>query len=286
VQQASKYRAASGESSSATVADAITKQNDRSRFQKRPRPFRKVLLISLGLVFSLVVIVVFVGWRSLIHRAVLRQRMISFQLCLWDLMGGVALPENVTCDKTGRPACSWRFACNPCVVSGARVEDIPDVTIPWKSDKLDHWRHKVVSKYCFSGTCETNVMAVIGKGTAFEKGKRFLRQDLPRDLILIIEVRDTGVHWMAPVDLDVAKLGNILSGKESRISLGTRKDGFLVGFVDGEVWLLKRDIPKDVLLKFCSREAAAVNDREKLLSDFRLASMKSKLKYNYSTEGE
>ena len=118
------------------------------------------------------------------------------------------------------------------------MKQIVDATLPWNSEDLARWRQQVPGNYCFSGTPETNVMAVVGEGTGFEQGKRFRHSDLPNALVLIVEVQGTGVHWVEPVDLNVTDLASILSGKESRISLGTSGDVFLVGFLDGEVWML------------------------------------------------
>lgn len=185
----------------------------------------------------------------------------AFQIAVWQLTFSGELPENATHDQRGTPACSWRFACDFGVVTGSNEATIPDTTVPWDSKSLQQWRSQAPAEYCFTGTPETNVMAVVGDGTAFDDHKRFTRSELPGDLILTIEVQGTGVHWMKPCDLDVAKLEKVLRSEVLRMFLGTSKRGFLVGFVDGEVWMLSRDVPKDNVLRLCSRRSCTLRPR-------------------------
>ena len=127
-------------------------------------------------------------------------------------------------------------------------------------------------KYCFFGNADTNVMAVVGDGTAFDANKeRPAIRDLPKDLILIVEVKNTCVHWMEPGDLAVTEIGNALSRNGNGISLGTSDDGYHVGFVDGEVWLLSYRMPPGVLLKFCTPESAERYDRDNVLAEYCVA---------------
>lgn len=239
------------------------------RLQKGISRIQGVVLAVLALVLLLAVVA---GWVKYASKRDLSDRMWAFQICLWELWCRVELPDNVTYDKSGKPACSWRFACYVWVNGGGSATvKMVDTTVPWDSGTLEQWQHTISPEYCLSGTTETNVMAVVGEGTGFEKGKRFHERDLPGDLVLILEVQGTGVHWMAPGDLHVSELANILCGGDPTISLGTSQQGFLVGFADGEVWMLAREVPKERLLMFCSREGATLHDREDSLSAFRLA---------------
>jgi hypothetical protein len=47
-------------------------------------------------------------------------------------------------------------------------------------------------------------------------------------------------------------------------------EGFLVAFVDGAVWWIKRDVPHKVLLPFLTVEGARSHDREKELGTYAL----------------
>jgi hypothetical protein len=146
--------------------------------------------------------------------------------------------------------------------------------IPWYSEneKLNALRELAPDEYCSFGNTNTNVMAVIGEGTAFDPNrKRLSIHDFPNDLILIVEVNNTGVHWMQPGDLSVTELGIALSTSGNGIALGTSDDGFCVGFVDGEVWLLSHRTPPDILLRFCSLEFAVRYERESELAAYCVA---------------
>lgn len=207
-------------------------------------------------------------------RGTLNSRSNGFYLCIMQLTSDAILPDHVVRDKNGVPTCSWRFACDFAVTcrGGANPETV-NVKLPWTDPTLAHWRKQRPKKYCFLTDADTNVMAVIGDGTAFPPDSRLRASDLPNDLILIIEVQNTGIHWMAPGDLDVVQVAKALSRKNDNqgVRLGTTSDGFLVGFVDGEVWMLSYRTPLDRLLTFCSIESAQRYDRDKLLLPFRVA---------------
>ena len=136
------------------------------------------------------------GWVKYVSKRDLSDRMGAFQVCLWELWCRHELPDSVTYDKSGKPAGSWRFACYVWVNGGGSATvKMVDTTVPWDSGTLEKWQRTISPEYCLSGTTETNVMAVVGEGTGFEKGKRFHERDLPGDLVLILEVQGTGVHW-------------------------------------------------------------------------------------------
>lgn len=213
-----------------------------------------------------------------------QDRSVAFKICHMDLMfptkDPLTLPDHIVRDQDGNATVSWRYACGSTVwegrSSGTPADDIVrDVTVPWDDPSQKHWHDRAMWTYCFQEDVTTNVMALVGKGTAFESGKSFVVRDLPNDLILLIEVQGTGVHWMQPVDLEIGQLVDILDGKEVNVSLGTSEDGFIVAFLDGEVWMLSHATPKDELLKFCSRDSAARHDREVVLGPFQIARARS-----------
>jgi hypothetical protein len=84
---------------------------------------------------------------------------------------------------------------------------------------------------------------------------------LDADTILIVEVRNTGIHWMEPGDLDLRHL-------PQTIAADTSADSFHVGFADGEVWLLDAKVPVDELRKFLTLEGARQWDRQSCLGPY------------------
>ncbi len=81
--------------------------------------------------------------------------------------------------------------------------------------------------------------------------------------MLLIEIADSGTHWMAPGDLDVRKIPNT-------ITEGTSGKGVIVAFADGEVWFLHREVPINHLREFLTIAGAQRNDREQLLRPYAL----------------
>ena len=94
-------------------------------------------------------------------------------------------------------------------------------------------------------------------------------EDLPNDLILIVEVRESKTHWMQPGDFDVDNMPRTIDGKGVCIS-GFRRPGFHVGFTDATVWLLRSDTPFEELSKFFRIESAEMHDREEVLGGYRV----------------
>ena len=72
---------------------------------------------------------------------------------------------------------------------------------------------------------------------------------------------DTEVHWMQPGDLSIQNVPpDITSGISGR--------GVHVGFADGVVWFLTRDVPLDDLRKFFTVKGATRYDREFVLESY------------------
>ena len=106
-------------------------------------------------------------------------------------------------DDQAKPLHSWRFAMLPYLVSSS---------IPAHYDKS--WDNPANQGWRFGGhsfgydslqpnppSFETKMFAITGPGTAFGDGEQELPHSLDElddDTILVVEVRDSGVHWMAP----------------------------------------------------------------------------------------
>jgi hypothetical protein len=114
-------------------------------------------------------------------------------------------------------------------------------------------------EFCYPGSRRTCVLGVRGDGTAFDRRVELRLGDMPNDCILIVEVKDSSFDWAEPGDCDA-----------SRVSPSSRyKSGFHVGFVDGQVWFVRNDVPLELLRRFVSIEGARQNDRD-LLIEYRI----------------
>lgn len=178
------------------------------------------------------------------------------------------LPAAIRRDHMGRPLSSWRFALLPYVESGWPKRD----PYAFWSDPVNH---AVAARrayfYCFGERSgprrfETNVVAVTGPGTCFDERRRYTFRDLKRDTAdtaLILEVRATGFHWMEPGDLD-------LNAIDASTTAGLDGTGVHVGFADGKVWFLRREVPWRVLKEFFTVEGSRHLSREEVLGKYRV----------------
>lgn len=100
-------------------------------------------------------------------------------------------------------------------------------------------------------------LAIVGPGSAFNTySHNQERKALENDVILLVEVT-SDVNWIEPRDLPLTDIK-----KYSIKALGgTFEDGFLVGFADGAVWFLRKDIPTNVILPFMSISGDRKRDR-------------------------
>jgi hypothetical protein len=107
------------------------------------------------------------------------------------------------------------------------------------------------------------IMAVAGEGTALSIGIGNLRE-MPKNLILFVEVGNNSLSWMEPIDLrlDYVRLGKGLRpGSEDG-------PGFHVVFADGATWYLSNNTPKESISVLLSKDTAVNVNREELLRDY------------------
>jgi hypothetical protein len=114
--------------------------------------------------------------------------------------------------------------------------------------------------------CLTYFKAVTGTDTAFAPGVSHSLKELPNDLILVVRVEESNVHWMEPVDLLTDDL--VCSEEAKQLLLGD--NGYAVLFADGERWLLSKRLPYGDLCKFFTIDGAQQYGRDTLLGPYRI----------------
>jgi hypothetical protein len=85
--------------------------------------------------------------------------------------------------------------------------------------------------------------------------------DLSPGTILAIEIKDSGVFWPEPGDLELDTI-------PESITAGIDGDGVHVLFADGTVWYLHKEVPLDDLKKFFTVENAKLFRREDVLRPY------------------
>jgi hypothetical protein len=178
------------------------------------------------------------------------------------------MPAAATVDSKGRPLFSWRFRLVPYFEKPAFPLNFD---APWDSPQNSQWRKASNSVVVWSeGEHATNVFALTGSGTAFDRNRSAIRFDeLPHNLILLMEVADSNTHWMQPGDYDVTKL-LAATGRLGDTVKGLLKDRIHILFADGEVWALAPDTPIDAVKPFLTISAAQTADRDKDLAPYRV----------------
>jgi hypothetical protein len=234
-----------------------------------PSRSRKRWLHAAGAVIVLLFVLALV-WPA-IEGARLRARINGRVQNMCYVWGGLkwfddsyGLPPPVRRDEAGRPLSSWRFQITP-YLEGMMI-DI-DYNERWDAP-IHRWlARRPHACFCYGQGSDpvkqlhTNLVTITGHGTAFEEDRTVRLADLAGDTILLIEMADSGIHWMEPGDLDVEDV-------PESITRGVDAVGVLVVFADGAVWLLRPDVPLSELKKFFTIESAKRYDRDEVLRPY------------------
>jgi hypothetical protein len=174
--------------------------------------------------------------------------------------------------KSSPPLYSWRLAVMPFTEYQVRNADFSK---PW-DHPANVLFHSERHFYTFFGLpppegSEPRIFAITGPATAFgEAGvdTPHSLDDVPDDTILLVEVANSGVHWMQPGDFDIRTMPRTINDPRTVDIEGTPGFGFYVAFADGQVWRLRHDTPFPELEKFFTIEGAKANEREEVLSKY------------------
>jgi hypothetical protein len=120
---------------------------------------------------------------------------------------------------------------------------------------------------------ETSMMAITGPGTAFGCDGDMPKSltEIPGNTILVVETRNSGIHWMQPGDFDIRTMPKTINAPDGRGISSRYPGGFHVLFADEIVWFLSDKVPFEALEKFFTIEGARKNDRQKILGPYVLA---------------
>jgi prepilin-type processing-associated H-X9-DG protein len=84
----------------------------------------------------------------------------------------------------------------------------------------------------------TSYVLVTGPGTAFPDGQTTKLADFrdgSADTILIVEVANSGIHWMEPRDLNIQQMATTINAKPGQGISSCHPSGAVVVFADGHV---------------------------------------------------
>jgi hypothetical protein len=176
------------------------------------------------------------------------------------------LPPVMTTDANGNPMHSWRVMIWPQLGSGPGFAQY-DFDEPWNGPnnrKLS--QHGVPCWRCPSDRRSppemTNYVAIYGPGTAWEQNKiiqfdAIAKGDGMSQTILVVEIRNSDIHWMEPRDIHINDLKPEFNAKNGP-SLGSYHiEGAMIALADGSVHILS---PEEIATKLPAMLTIADDD--------------------------
>ena len=176
-------------------------------------------------------------------------RQIAEAVLNYDLANG-RLPPACTADSSGAPLCSWRTLILP-FLGRKDMFAVYQRDEPWNGPN-----NKVLSQIRFDQfRCrgdanlhqnETSYVAIIGPGMIWSaKGGTKLSDvtDGGPNTILFVEMRDAGIAWAQPRDLDLSNLPPRITKQNLLHSLSNHAGGFNAVFADAHFEFIPETIP-------------------------------------------
>ena len=165
----------------------------------------------------------------------------------------------------GEVISSWRFALRFYALEGEAF----DSRKPWDDPvNVKWWREMPYPSRLTVDGRQTCVMALTGPGTFFTEVSSAQPTDFDEDTIVLVEVRNSGIHWMQPGDLSIETMPKTIDPLQGLGISGNLPGGFHVAFADGQAWFISNDVPFETLEKFFTREGAMAASREDLLEPY------------------
>jgi hypothetical protein len=165
-----------------------------------------------------------------------------------------SLPPAYLADESGRPMHSWRVLLLPFFEQQA-LYDRYRFDEPWDGPNNRLLADEISRVYsCPADTkplkTETSYVAVVGPGTAWpDEGTTSwdqIRDGMSRTIV-IVEVHNSGIHWMEPRDLYVTQMPLAINPKRGIGISSLHTGGAMVVCADGSVHMLPSDLDAETL---------------------------------------
>jgi prepilin-type processing-associated H-X9-DG protein len=165
-----------------------------------------------------------------------------------------SLPPAYVADKNGRPQHSWRVLLLP-FLERQDLYDRYHFDEPWDGPNNRKLANEIVRLYsCPTDhprpSTETSYVAVVGPHTPWPGGTTLTFddfQDGSHNVLLVVEIHDSGIHWMEPRDLHVSQMSPTISAPHGQGISSDHPHGANAAFADGATRYLYDSIPADVL---------------------------------------
>ena len=171
-----------------------------------------------------------------------------------------SFPPAYIADENGRPMHSWRVLILP-FLGHKPLYEAYDFNEAWDGPNNRQLANQPVSRFnCPADTKEPSLHAsylvVVGPGTMWPGSEPMNLDectDEPSNTILVVEVANSGIHWMQPRDLDISKMALEVNPNKGRGISSFHTDGANMAFVDGSVGFMPETITPEVLRVLLTR---------------------------------
>ena len=165
-----------------------------------------------------------------------------------------SFPPAYIADKNGRPMHSWRVLILPfmeqeILYKRYRLDE------PWDGPSNRKLASTVLPVYSCptdqpTPNSETSYVAIVGPRTAWPDEKALTLGDLKDgtgNVLLVVEVHDSGIHWMEPRDLHISQMAPAINSPHGQGISSEHPQAAQAAYADGSVKSLRNSAPADVL---------------------------------------
>lgn len=166
-----------------------------------------------------------------------------------------SFPPAHIADSKGNPIHSWRVLILP-FIEQKPLYDRYSFNEPWDGPNNRKLHNEIMRVYCCPSCPEdqpktdTSYVAVMGPNTMWPGAKATNFSDLTdgtSNTIMVVEIYNSGIHWMEPRDLHMAQMPLAVNPQQGQGISSTHPNVALAVFADGHTAALSSTIPPDIL---------------------------------------
>jgi len=170
-------------------------------------------------------------------------------------------PAAVLTDEDDRPMRSWRVAILP-FIEQAALHDRYDYNEPWDGPHNQELADVVLEAYrCPSemdpDSTDTSYLMIAGEGSIGglpNEGVRIAKvTDGTSNTVMVVEVTNSGIHWMEPRDLDMGQMSMQINDPSGSAIRSRHGEGAHVLLADGSVRFLGNEADPETVRALCTR---------------------------------
>jgi hypothetical protein len=166
-----------------------------------------------------------------------------------------SLPPAYIADRTGKPMHSWRVLILP-YMERADLYKRYCFDEPWNGPNNSKLHNEIVEIFCCPSRpkeqpkTDTSYVAVMGEQTAWPDDKSIglaAMTDGTSNTIMVVEVANSGIHWMEPRDLHILQIPMEINPPRGHGISSTHPNAALAVFADGHTAALTIKTPPEII---------------------------------------